>query len=297
MMVRLKFLLVFLFFSAVATCLLADQAPVSLVCFLNGKAYIEEGSKRQEIALFTWLNAGTKVYTEKDTKLTLVYFSGERFEFSGQVAAMIDKMEPRAMHGSIKRLEPVPAIIKLLPVKKGELKTTKAAAVRLRAAGDDSCAVKGFRPSDQSYVLADATTISFDAIPDVQTYGVVIEDVHGKVVHSAKASEPSVAVPTGLLIPGKTYYWRISSLNDHQCSGQGEASFVTLKKEDADMRSALKLQVAKNPMDLSLLVLLTELDRRFGLATHVCEDVKVLRAKASGNAPLLERLNQYNCPE
>jgi hypothetical protein len=277
--------------------LLANQAPVSMVCFLQGKAYSEEGSTRQEIALFTRVNAGTKVYTEKDTKLTLVYFSGERFELSGQVTAMIDKMEPQAIHGSIKRLEPVPAVIKLLPVKKGELKTTKAAAVRLRAAGDDSCAVKRFNPPDQSHVLADATTISFEPIPDVQTYGVVIEDVEGKVIHSARASEPSVAVPTGLLVPGTTYYWRISTLNDHECSGQGEASFVTLKKEDADTRSALKLQVSKNPMDLSLLLLLTELDSRFDLAAQVCEDVRILRTKANGNTSLLERLNQYNCPE
>jgi hypothetical protein len=210
---------------------------------------------------------------------------------------MIDKMEPQAIHGSIKRLDPVPAVIKLQPVKKGELQTTKAAAVRLRAAGDNSCIVKGFKPSDQSFVLADATTISFEPIRDVQTYGIAIEDVQGKVIHSAKTSEPKVEIPAGLLQPGQTYYWRISALNDHDCSGQGEVSFTTLKKEDADTRSALKLQVSKNPKDLSLLVLLTELDSRFGLAAQVCEDVRILRAKTTGNAPLLERLNQYNCPE
>ena len=192
--------------------------------------------------------------------------------------------------GTVRLLDPLPSLPAIAPIAKSAQPRGEAAAIRIR--GDR---IRHLYPADQAAALADRTVLRFEPVTGAAKYKVEVEDERGARIAEFETSEPAVAVSAGVLAPGRSYYWRVSSLDSVGPPARGAAQFVTLNEQNAGARRALRAAL-EDTGDPRSLALLAEIDRALGLLWEARETLQEAVRKAPEDADIrsaLERIERH----
>jgi hypothetical protein len=223
-------------------------APVAIVAALSGEGWVTgSAGPRTPLRRFERLPRGSTIETGKASTAIVGFANGTRCEIGpgGRGTVAPEGLVRRS--GTVRDLEPVAPFAPLLDV--GDV-GHRVAAVRLRGK------VAARYPRDCVATLPDETVLRFSA--PAGEWKVEVVDEAGAVIFSQGAETARVAVPPGVLGPGRRYMWQIRLLEATGAEHQDQACFVTLTGEQVRARSSLKANAQENP---SLVPLLAELDR------------------------------------
>lgn len=268
---------------------LKGDSAVAILCMLSGKATVTTKGAPADLKLFDRLSAGDVIHTEKGAKATIAFLSGERFEIGEGVQATVqqNKLETK---GAVKSLSSVAAMAKLAPIAASQDAAHRPAAVRIRSGDSD---LIGLYPNQDAAVIANQARLEIMPEAEFDKYKVEIENESGDTIFSVETPATTVDVPAGVLKPASTYYWRVRTSEMNEPAERIEATFVTVSAEDAEARTALQLQ-AESSGDLSLLVLLAQVDYRLGMQREACKRAKMLAEK---DASLQQLATAFSCTE
>jgi hypothetical protein len=132
-------------------------------------------------------------------------------------------------------------------------------------------------------VPADATTLSFSALPGIARYQVEVEDEEGEPVFRGETPGAALALPRDVLRPGARYRWLVKGASA-QGPARGEAEFSTLGEAEATARRDLRASL-EGAEDAPSLALLAEVDRSLGLLREARDTfVRALEASPADRA-------------
>ena len=269
----------------------APVSPVGIVSHMSGTASVTAGlGPAVALKLYDWIPPDATIEVATKSSVTLVLVSGKRFELSEHVRASIraDRVSPVA--GAVRLLDPLPALPAIAPIAKSAQTRGEAAAIRIRGER-----IGHLYPADPAAALADRTVLRFEPVAGAAKYRLEVEDERGAGVAEFETSEPAVAVSAGVLAPGRTYYWRVSSLDSAGSPARGAAQFATLSEENAVARRALRAAL-ENTGDPRSLALLAEIDRALGLMWEARETLQEAARKAPDDPDIrsaLERIERH----
>jgi hypothetical protein len=149
--------------------------------------------------------------------------------------------------------------------------------------------ISGLYPRRGAAVLAGEAVLRFKPIEEGDRYRVEIQDAKGQVVFRGDVVAPSVRVPSRVLLPGARYYWTVRTLDRAGPVAQGEADFVTLPEDAAEVREQLRAAVAAEGNGESL-ALLAEIDHSLGMLHEAFQELQAAHDRSPGNAPLAQEL-------
>ena len=266
-------------------------SPVAIVSHMTGTASVTAGPG-PAVALkpYDWIPPDATIEVAPKSSVTLVLVSGKRFELPERTRASVraDRLSPVA--GTVRLLDPLPALPAIAPIAKSARTGGEAAAIRIRGER-----ISHLYPAGQAVALADRTVLRFDPVAGAAKYKVEVEDERGAPVAEFETSEPAVAVSAGVLAPGRNYYWRVSSLDSAGPPARGAAQFVTLSEQNAVARRALRSRL-ESTGDPSSLALLAEIDRALGLMWEARETLREAARKAPEDPDIrsaLERIERH----
>lgn len=269
----------------------ASVSPVAIVSHMTGTASVTAGPG-PAVALkpYDWIPPDATIEVATKSSVTIVLVSGKRFELPESTRASIraDRVSPVA--GTVRLLDPLPALPAIAPIAKSAQTRGDAAAIRIRGER-----ISHLYPAGQAAALADRTVLRFEPVAGAAKYKVEVEDERGARVAEFETSEPAVAVSAGVLAPGRSYYWRVSSLDSAGSPARGAAQFVTLSEQNAVARRALRSEL-ENTGDPSSLALLAEIDRALGLMWEARETLQEAARKAPDDSDIrraLERIERH----
>ena len=216
----------------------------------------------------------------------LVFFDGQRFRVEASSQAIVDPAGTRVEIGSVRRLEPVPAMVEIPPLARP---SRHAAADRIRHEAVSGAQTFELYPRDSALLIEDAY-LRFTSTEGPGVYRVEVIDSAGREVYAVETTAEVVKIPEDKLTPGAVYFWRISSRDR---GSHGGAFFRTLSAQAARTRRQLAEQSA-GVDDPGLHLLLAEVDRGLGLRFEACDTLlttpRILPAEA------LERaLRRFDC--
>jgi hypothetical protein len=254
-------------------------APVAIVAALRGEATSRVGTMAQRVRRFDRFGTGAMLETGPDGELVIVFRSGARVRVRGNSRVRIEDGRADRLAGVIETLTPVPTV-PLVPALAGRSQTTTA--VRIRAGQMTS-----LHPNDDARTRADATVLEFAPV-GAREYGVEIEDASATVTFRRTISGTRVEVPSGILVSGADYVWRVVA---HMPSGfnlQGEGRFRTLNADDTAVRGRLRAAIGEGDADSA--ALLAEVDGLLGLTREALDGFRAARAAGAADAVIDERI-------
>ena len=149
--------------------------------------------------------------------------------------------------------------------------------------------IRKLYPRADAAVLADDARLSFEGAAGM-TYSVRIEDeATGQTVFEANTRPTTVTVATGILRPGRKYYWEVRPQGADQPPERRWAEFHTLGAEDTARRASLRARLELIADDEAL-GLLAEVDRRLGLLSEAAEGFLRALSRSMDQEPLRRRL-------
>jgi hypothetical protein len=270
------------------------REPVAIVCFLSGKAFAKVDGKRSELKLFQRLTPGTLVETETGSKVVLTFSTGDRYEFAEGASGTVGRTGLVGRKGAIQKLSPVPATIDIAPIATEEKPGTRLAAARIRAGATAGKPIVNLYPADGAATAAQTAVLRFDPVEGYQKYKVDLEDERGNAIFSVETPSTAVQIPSAVLRPGASYYFRVRTLDAERPAMRGEAVFSTLSEDNARRRAELKAHVEET-REPSLLALLAEFDRSVGMHRESCEELKAALDQSPANQPIAEALARFRC--
>lgn len=261
-MTRVALLSVLLCVGIVPAGFVASQAspvpaatPSAIVAGLSGQASVRaNGDTARALRLFDRLEVGATVETGDDGDVVLVFRGGERARIGGGSRGRVEATHLTPLHGTVTPLAAVSPVPIVAPVRAAG---TTITAVRIRAGG---IAVRG--PAHGVTTLPDHTVLHFDPVAAAARYEVEIEAPDATVVYRAESDASPVAVPAGVLQPGRDYRWLVRTRSATGFALSGEGRFTTLAREAGAARE--RLRASLGTMD-GAVALLAEVDWTLGL--------------------------------
>ena len=281
---------------------LGFSQPVSVVdnnaitCSILGDARLVQDGKRIKLKLFEWLKPGQQVETASRSSVILAFVNGDRYEIREKSLANVQETTLKALSGTVQKLAPVPAMIKIAPIAKGEKAGIRSAAARFRGNLDRLKPIPNLYPSEGAAVLAEAATLRFDPVEGCEKYDVRIETETVINILSVTTTSTEVKVPAGILRSGGTYRWRVRTMDAVKEAMSASAAFMTLTEENARVRTSLKAQ-AERSNDDSLIALLAILDHSLGLRREACQEMLTVTQHAPPNEAVKLALESFKCAE
>lgn len=241
----------------------APGARTAIVCRIQGKATLAApGQPPRELALFDWLPAGSKLETGPDSKLSVVFAGGERFEVEAGAVAVVEGRALRATRGRVARLASLPMIPGMARSAAAEVRG-RPGSVTIRRPGPPQPWWTSFRPAADGAVLASAAELAFEPREAGGRHAVEVFDAKGAVIHRAAAEGGRFPLPPDLLRPGAWYAWRAVPEGAPDARPL-EARFHTIEARHAAVRARLAEAAAKDPAGEAA-ALLQAMDRWLGL--------------------------------
>lgn len=262
----------------------AEDEPVAIVSLLVGPAseVVAEGAPPRDLRLFDRVRRGATLRTGSGGRLTVAFFSGERFEIAPDSSARVEERSLAKLSGQLKPLPPVPVVPRVAPIATSEKASGRAGAIRIR--GGSRVTAPRLDPGDGAIVLSEAATLRFSDVEGADRYRVEVENEAGELVLELETRSREVTVPPGILVAGQSYFWRSRAVLPTGVGPWGEAFFTTVRSDDAASRRALA-EKARETGDLATLLLLAEVDRGLGLTRESCRSFEVALEKAGDAAP------------
>ena len=274
-----------------------ESESVAIVCYVSGKAAITIPPDNKIIALqlFDRLKAGTEIKTESNSKVVIAFFTGAQYEIGEESTATVEPKELKSDKSSIKKLQAILAMPKIAPIAKEENPGKRAAAIRIRGYLEGQELLKPY-PRNGAAVLADSTVLSIKPVEGIDKYKVDIEDENGNSIFSVETSSTAITISPNILKDGSVYLWRVRTINQQKRSVHAEEMFETVSKENAKLRLALKQQMEKQ-QDISLLMLLADVDHNLGLKKEACDELHIAMKQSADNPLLQQTLQHFECEE
>jgi hypothetical protein len=271
------------------------EGKVAIVCFLQGKASIQEPgqSERIDLRLFDWLNSGSALETGPGTKLVMAFSNGNRYELGERVKVVLGQADFISQSGPVKKLDAVSVMPQIISLA-GDVKPgSRLGGIRLRSS---KRTISNLYPNEGDAVLADQAVLTFDPLPDVEKYRVEIEDEQGRDLLSAETSVPRVIISPGIIKPGTNYYWQVRALEKDELSTVSYAAFITVTEEQAGLRNSFRAQVSQS-RDAANLLLLARVELAIGLRRESCETLNEALSLSPDNEEIRGAMAQLGCEQ
>lgn len=251
-----------------------EQAqPRAVVSLVTGTARVDEMTRAtRTLRLFDWLSEGTWISLEPGVQVTLAFADGRRWRVTGRARIQVQADGLRVEGAEAEPLQRVPTIPLIAGVGP-EVAGGRAGAIRIRQGERMTC----LYPGPEARTLPDHTTLSFGSNPRASSYRATVEDEAGRIVFSAETRQTTIELPSGVLQPGRRYYWSVRTLQSAGPAATGESVFATLSVEELQQRDAF-LQGMTERSDAESQGLMAEVDRRLGLLSEARRGF--VRAKA-----------------
>ena len=270
-----------------------DTPPemVAVVSSLSGNASVVTPPEKatRAVHLFDWLPAGSVITVDRNSRLTLAYANGSRYEMEGKSKATLSVERPKILSGAVHPLEPVPPIPLLASISASSQLGARSGAIRMR--GDRPERISNLYPRLETTALPDSTVLRFSPIPEVPRYRILLEDEAGNTIFKIETQSAQVPVPAGVLTPGARYYWEVWSMGTIGPAVRGESEFVTLSPDEIKLRTAFKAKL-ENKGDAESLALLAEVDRYLGLLIEARDEFRAALAKSPSNSTIRQILEK-----
>ncbi|MCP4658248.1 MAG: hypothetical protein GY856_22780, partial [bacterium] len=270
---------------------------VAIVCWITGEATVERPTAAgvEPLAVLDRLAPGSVVRTAPASEVTVVFFDGRRFAIGAASRVAIRADDAQSEAGSVRILDPVPAVAELARLARSENPGKRPGAGRIRHTGTSDTTFELY-PRDGAALLSAAAILRFTPIAGVEEYRVEVIDEADEEVFAVETAATEVPVPAGVLQPGIMYGWRVRSLDRGRLILHGEALFVTLSDQNARARRRLAERAA-DADDPGLRLLLAAIDRSLGLWRDACDGVLSVAARAPSNAAVHRALERFECSE
>ncbi len=274
---------------------LDSEGKVAIVCFLQGRASIQEPGQfgRKGLGLYDWLSSGSAVETGPGAKMVIAFSDGSRYELGEKASVVLGKAELSSQSGSVRKLEAVSVMPQMISLAGDTKPGSRLGGIRLRSSKKT---ISNLYPNEGDAALADQAVLTFDPLPDVERYRVEIEDEQGRDLLSVETSVPRVVVSPGIIKPGAPYYWQVRAVEKDELSTMSYAAFVTATEEQAGLRNSFRAQVGQS-RDTANLLLLARIEMAIGLRRESCETLKEALAISPGNEEIKETMAQVGCEQ
>jgi hypothetical protein len=273
---------------------ISAEEPVAIVCLLSGKSFANVDGKQSELELFQRLRPGTIVRTEARSKVVLALFTGDRYELGELSSATLGRTSLERTKGSVSQLSRVAAIVDIAPIAKTERPGTRMAGTRIRTGGSAARSIPNIYPSAGATTVSATTVVRFDPVAGYGKYRIELEDEKGMSLFVVETASTEVQLPPDVLRPDRSYYWTVRALDAGKPALRGEAVFWTLKEDDARRRAKFKVQVDE-AADVTLLLLLAELDRSLGLRKEACDALSVALDRGADEGSMGAARARFGC--
>jgi hypothetical protein len=224
------------------------------------------------LRLLDRVRPGTRLETNPDGRLVIVFLTGERFEIGPGSSATVGPAGLGETRGTVSPLSPVSPHVTLTPLAAPAEVSRRAGAVRVR--GEDRLAMY---PSESAALVTKDAVLRFSPVPGAERYAIAVEDEAGNTVFSAQTAATQVALPPAILRDGSTYFWRVRARGPGLSGTGREERFVTLSADE--QRTWEEARENLVPSDPSLGNLLAATAFSLGLRREAC-----LAARAAGGA-------------
>ena len=273
-----------------------ESDPVAIICYIEGKAAVKSPSdaKLNELQLFDRLQTGTEIETASKSNVIITFFTGTQYEINELTKVTIEQNEIKSSKGSFKKLKAISAMPKIAPIAKDENPGKRAAAIRIRSGYAEGMDLLNPYPRNGATVLANSAILSFKRVEGIIKYKVEVEDELGNSIFSVITASNEIAISPQIFKDGSPYYWRVRTLDPQKPSVHAEAMFETVNAENARLRTLLQQKVEKEP-DISLFMLLAEVDHNLGLIKESCAELKAAIAQSPDNPILQQTLTHFEC--
>lgn len=238
--------------------------PVATVYWLQGEATL---ATSRPLHSFDRLPAGTVLEVTPNSRLTLAFENGIRYELGGGSRVTIGPKGIATRKGPVRELPPIPAFPLLAPIAKDDHPGPRPGAVTIRGER-----ITGLYPRHEAAVLAEEAVLRFRPVTGARGYRIEVQDDEGQIVFQTDVASPPVKLPAGILHTDRRYWWTVRTVDRPGAVARGEAELVTLSEDAARMREeARRILEAEAPESLPLLV---EIDRSLGLLFEAREDLR-----------------------
>lgn len=243
--------------------------PVAIVYSLAGKASLAiPAADRRPLRLFDRLAVGTTLEVGSGSRLVLAFANGRRYELAEHSRATLGSKDLASRTGPVRSLPTFPPLPRISPIAAKDRPGPRAGAVRIR-----SERIERLYPDHGVATLARATTLRFGLVEGAGKFRVEVQDRQGDVVFATETGTSVVNLPSGVLKPGTRYRWTVRTVERVGPVVTGNADFVTLPRQTAEAREALRRAV-ETTGDGASLVLLAEVDRNLGLLVEACDELR-----------------------
>jgi hypothetical protein len=113
-------------------------------------------------------------------------------------------------------------------------------------------------------------------------------------VLEAVTGRTELEIPKGVLLPRALYRWQVRVESPEQIDASGRGSFMTVGREKAARRAQLAA-AARETNELSLYLLVAEMDHRLGLFRHACETLSAASTGAGDDPSLAHAREAMSC--
>jgi hypothetical protein len=192
-------------------CLSAWAAPVAMITDLRGTVSLGEPGKTRPAGLLSYLEPGTPLKLEGGSRIVLTYFSKPvEITLAGPAEATVGADGVKVSKGekpAVRSLQPARADTarKFESVQREKL---TLAAVHMRSGARPQLTIDG--PIDTA-VFSITPLLSWNGMPGVSTYRLLVRDAGGKVVVDQNVAGTSFAPISPALSRGTTYAWRVEA--------------------------------------------------------------------------------------
>lgn len=256
-----------------------DERALAFVAELHGDGVTAEREVRgatiaEPVARFDWLVEGSTVRVGAGSSAVLILFSGEKLGMGPGSTGRVSRRGLLDREGAIEKL---PATSPLPRVTPPAGTSDGAAAVDLSGEG------LRLYPSGGARSLDDATVLRFGHDARLGPFRVRIETEGGRKVYETTTVDRELALPPGVLAPGKDYRWSVVAGGGIDLEVAAEATFSTLSKEELRLRAALRELVPADDVLLAAgpsadaaatFLYLAKVDRDLGLHWEWLETVR-----------------------
>lgn len=256
---------------------------VAMAAAIDGTVHVtfsgSDGSRPLE--LFERLPVGARLDTSPGAAVLLVYRVGSRVRLLARSSGIVSERGLTVRTGRVERLPEVPPLPAFDPPA-DVASLRRVAAVRVRG-GE----FRGLYPAAGARSLPDSTVLTFVAPDGYGGFAIEVEDPVGRVVFTQRTSSASLAVPSGVLEPGREYLWRVSARTPAGTTVRGEASFATLSAAEAGWRVAARRTLPEREPRAEWLA---EIDLALGLLREAREGFQAAGSARTGTAVIASRL-------
>ncbi|HEY7213363.1 MAG TPA: hypothetical protein VIC28_01975 [Thermoanaerobaculia bacterium] len=255
--------------------------PIAIVYSLTGKAsFAPPYTGRRSLRLGDRLPAGTTLEAGPRSRLELAFINGLRYELGAHSRARLGPRGLASRTGLVRPLPTTPPLPGLSPISARDRPGRRAGALRIR-----SESIAGLYPDHGATALAQETILRFQPVAGTPRYRVEVRDDQGRAVFSTETAGAEVRVPAGVLQPGLRYSWQVSTVERAGPVARGEAEIVTLPRQIAEAREALRKAAGEAAAGVPL-ALLAEVDRGLGLLAEAREELRAALRESPGDAAL-----------